>query len=137
MTNNFNHFSAHAFAINGNRGDATRKSTPIRKYSRRALQPQRLTLGGPTGGGSVAWSGAGACAAPQPTIPSISDGGAFRRSVLRCINADLCNQRFIFQRVSRSTRFSHFCTARKSKYCKIFRQSDENLIKILRNSSTI
>ena len=38
------------------------------------------------------------------------------RLVLGCINADFCDQILILQRFSRSTRFSHFRTARISKF---------------------
>ena len=44
----------------------------------------------------------------------------FRRLVLSCINADFCVQILILQRFSRSTRFSHLCTARHSKSSQIF-----------------
>ena len=44
----------------------------------------------------------------------------FRRLVLSCINADFCVQILILQRFSRSTRFSHLCTARNSKSSQIF-----------------
>ena len=44
----------------------------------------------------------------------------FRRLVLSCINADFCVQILILQRFSRSTRFSHLCTARNSKFSQIF-----------------
>ena len=44
----------------------------------------------------------------------------FRRLVLSCINADFCVQILILQRFSRSTRFSHLCTARDSKSSQIF-----------------
>merc|ERR1711965_343627 len=44
----------------------------------------------------------------------------FRRLVLSCINADFCVQILILQRFSRSTKFSHLCTARNSKSSQIF-----------------
>ena len=44
----------------------------------------------------------------------------FRRLVLSCINADFCVQILILQRFSRSTRFSHLCTARNSKSSQFF-----------------
>merc|ERR1711965_28036 len=44
----------------------------------------------------------------------------FRRLVLSCINAEFCVQILILQRFSRSTRFSHLCTARNSKSSKLF-----------------
>ena len=44
----------------------------------------------------------------------------FRGLVLSCINADFCVQILILQRFSRSTRFSHLCTARNSKSSQIF-----------------
>ena len=43
----------------------------------------------------------------------------FRRLVLSCINADFCVQILILQRFSRSTRFSHLCTARNSNLRKL------------------
>ena len=51
----------------------------------------------------------------------------FSELVLLCIEADFCTQIRIFQHFSRSTRFSHFCTAsickirfkRRSNFCKI------------------
>ena len=50
----------------------------------------------------------------------------FRGLALFCIEADFCTQIRIFQHFSRSTRFSHFCTAfickirfkHRSKFCK-------------------
>ena len=50
----------------------------------------------------------------------------FSELVLLCIEADFCTQIRIFQHFSRSTRFSHFCTAfickirfkHRSKFCK-------------------
>ena len=67
--------------------------------------------------------------APRPLVEKFdtelfSDFSAkssnFRRLVLGCINADFCVQILILQRFSRSTRFSHLCTARNSKSSQIF-----------------
>ena len=58
----------------------------------------------------------------------------FRRLVLSCINADFCVQILILQRFSRSTRFSHLCTARNStssqKFVKLFHVFAEIYVKI-------
>ena len=47
------------------------------------------------------------------------DTSLFPRLVLGCINADFGHQIVILQHFSRSTRFSQFCAARISKFCKI------------------
>ena len=54
--------------------------------------------------------------APQSIFDSIT---TFKRFVLGCIDADFYNQIVIFQHFSRSTRFSQFCAARISKFCKM------------------
>ena len=65
----------------------------------------------------------------------------FSELVLLCIEADFCTQIRIFQHFSRSTRFSHFCTAfickirfkHRSKFCKncrFFRNFSLFLLKI-------
>ena len=67
------------------------------------------------------------CSFPFYTLsPEYQIIANFSELVLLCIEADFCTQIRIFQHFSRSTRFSHFCTAfickirfkHRSKFCK-------------------
>ena len=78
-----------------------------RRPRRRPTRPRRRP------GSSLRGTSASATAA------AFGESCNFRRFVLGCIDTDFGHQIIIFQHFSRSTRFSQFCAARISKFCKI------------------